>query len=567
MMLVDSLLLNVVHGDYVPRFYAKDDEHLCISETDSFGLSHAEAGAWLIERWNLDSFMADSVRYHHEPAARLKSTHPLIRIVCLAHSISNRKAMRRFPGIGVICNIDDTTLQTILAGVDSQILTAATYFGIELTGIQNQHEWTTPKQIKPFRDQAEEKLADEVSNMALVSTAAQTFSNISDSKELLETIARTACVLFSFDSIAALLQKQGTQLMVGAPVGEHQQRMSEFVIPLGDGGILSDAVLKRKVTFVSRSDGLTGLLEEQLIRTLRCESIAYMPLVSGQTCLGVLIGGMSKLQADELIHRKRFIQSFANQAAASLEYSSSTRNEISKLITSINEDHQESSRRLAHEVNNPLSIIKNYLAVLDDKLSRNEPVNEVVTILNKEIDRVSRIVSVTTDEEFKNVDDTTEVNAIINEVVQLFLSSHYLPVGVEIVINSNKQPTLMRGSADPLRQILMNLIKNSAEAFRDGGMIEVRNNGYITKDNREFLQLTVSDTGTGIPPEVMANLFTPIRNSKNGKNRGLGLSIVHSLVTNLNGAIECTSNEKGTIFEILLPAAVSKVSSTLRTKQ
>jgi HD-like signal output (HDOD) protein len=78
-------LLATAPREYATNFLARDDADLCAIEQRTLQITHTEAGAWLIERWNLDSFLADSVLYHHEPLARLESSHPLIRIVRLAH--------------------------------------------------------------------------------------------------------------------------------------------------------------------------------------------------------------------------------------------------------------------------------------------------------------------------------------------------------------------------------------------------------------------------------------------------------------------------------------------------
>src|SRR5450830_463374 len=84
-------LLAAAPREYATNFMARDDEALCAIEQRTLQITHTEAGAWLIERWNLDSFLADSVLYHHEPAARLESAHPLIRIVRMAHLMATHE--------------------------------------------------------------------------------------------------------------------------------------------------------------------------------------------------------------------------------------------------------------------------------------------------------------------------------------------------------------------------------------------------------------------------------------------------------------------------------------------
>ncbi len=558
-------LLSAAPLEYSSNFMAQDDEHLCSVEVNLMGITHSEAGAWLIERWNLDSFMADSVLYHHEPVARLQSAHPLIRLVCLAHLLSSYQngSPALAENAGALCSIDNTTLKDILSGVTAQTDTAAAYFGIELTDSAQVQPLSELGASEPSKERAEEKLAAEVRNVALASVAGQSFSRMRSGNELLESITRTARILFNFEDMVVLLQDINGQVLEGVPIGDHKQRLAEFSIPLADGGMIATSVFKRQINFVGRDDALIGLVDEQLLRLMGTECLTYLPLIAGQSCLGVLVGGMSSFQASELSGQERFLQSFAIQAATSLESSTNARGELDKHITTVIAEHQDASRRVIHEVNNPLSIIKNYLSVLDDKLEKHEPVNEELSILNEEIDRVSRIVgglakqqTLPREKMTKEMrEETTEVNGILNDVARLFSSSLFLPASVSISVRTTDQPTEMVGSSDLLRQILLNLIKNAVEALPKGGKIELNNNGRTIREGLAYLGLSISDNGAGIPANVLTNLFSPVLSNKSGENRGLGLHIVQSLVKKLNGLIGCSSGEFGTTFEILLPVS------------
>lgn len=548
-------LLSAAPHEYSSNFMAGDDELLCAMERSSMGITHAEAGAWLIERWNLDSFLADSVLYHHEPISRLKSAHPLIRIVCLAHLLSSYKSdSPALEGAGALCGLDDMALKAILTGATAQIKTAAAYFEIDLTDIDQVPPSAEYEPLEPVRDLAEEKLAEEIRNMALLSAAGQSFSSMGGGKELLESIARTARILFNIEDVVILMTNANTQVLAGFPLGEYQQRLSEFSIPLAGGGIITESVFKQRAILVGRDNTSLSLIEEQLLRLMGAECLAYLPMIAGQSCLGVLVYGLSSFQADKLWGRERFLQSFATQAATSLALSTTARGEIEKHIASVIEEHRKVSQRVAHEVNNPLSIIKNYLGVLDDKLAMHEPVIEELSILNEEIDRISRIVGELAEPKPAQRKETTEINGVLNDVVRLFSISRFLPASVNIVVKTTDQPAEMVGAADTLKQIILNLIKNAIEALPRGGEIELKNNGRMIREGRSYVEVCVSDNGTGIPADILANLFSPVRSSKKGENRGLGLSIVQSLVTEINGFISCRSGETGTTFEIHLPA-------------
>ena len=558
-------LLSAAPDDYLSIFNAKDDERLCVVETSALGITHSEAGAWLIEQWNLDSFLADSVRYHHEPITRLKSSHPLIRLVCLAHLLSDYKIdSPALAGVGDFCGVVDADLKVIQAGVNSQTKTAASYFGIALIDIDQQPPSATYEPMGLTPDSVQEKLAEEVRNAALISSAAQTFARMQSGSELIASISRTARILFNLQDVVVLLQDANSQILTGVPIGDRQQRLSEFSIPLNGGSILADSVLKRKVIFIRRDDTLLGLVEEQLLRAMGTEYLAYLPMISGQACQGVLVCGLSPRQAEELWGSERFLLSFASQAATSMASSSAVKEEIAKLIAGVNESHREASRQVAHEVNNPLAIIKNYLSVLDDKVNNKEPVAEELSILNEEIDRVSRIVGGLSGEQTATHGETAEINGVMNEVVRLFSISRYLPASVKIAVKTTEQDSNTNGSADSLKQILLNLIKNAVEALPRGGNIEVCNKGNLIRDGRAYFEINISDNGSGMPSEVLTNLFSPGFSSKNGANRGLGLSIVYGLVKKMNGLISCRSGEWGTSFEILLPVADATDAAGIR---
>lgn len=555
-------LLSAAPQEYAANFMTQDDENLCAIETRSLAITHTEAGAWLIEKWNLDSFVADSVLYHHESASRLRSSHPLIRIVRAAHLLSTpvmeEAALQEAADL---CEIDASTLRNMREAAVGQARMAAVHLGIDLSAIDRELPPASLDTPKPVASVAPTGLVEEVANVALVSAAGQNFSRKRSDRELLESIVSTTRILFKFSDLALLLHSANSQALVGIPIGEHQGRLGEITVSLSSGGLIAESALKRQVMFSDRSSVPPALIDEQLRRFIGAECLVCLPLTSGRRCFGVLAGGVTAIQAEELHNRARLLQSFANQAALSLEAAANARSEVDKRIASMNAEHLEVSRRVAHEVNNPLSIIKNYLSILDEKLSRQEPVKEELSILNEEIDRVGRIVGGLAGEPAAGVEKSAEINSIVNEVVRLFRTSRYLPASVSMVVYTPDTPAEMAGSADTLKQILLNLIKNAVEALPNGGRIEIRNHGRMIWDGRACFQLSVSDNGKGIPAEVMAHLFSPVRSSKSGANRGLGLSIVHGLVTRLKGKIDCRSEESGTVFEILLPALDNAASA------
>jgi len=546
-------LLATAPKEYAFNFTARDDEDLCAVEQRTLQITHSEAGAWLIERWNLDSFLADSVLYHHEPVTRLEAAHPLIRIVRLSHLLCCHEDQEQaIEEAARLCNLDSEKLEQIVSNAARQVEKSANYLGIDLAGADDIVAPTA--YAPPVVDPVQQRLSEEVRNIMLVSEMGQTFARQNGEASLLEAITRSARILFDLENALLLLENPTGHALHGMATGEHQQRLAEFVIPLNKGGPVAQSALERKLAYVSREGQAHNVAEEQLFRILGSDSMVCLPLVANQRCLGVLIGGAPAWQLATLQKRERFLLSFGTQAAASLETAMSERGHAKRQIAHVAEEYREASRRVVHEVNNPLSIIKNYLSVLDSKLARREPVVGEMSILNEEIDRVGQLINGLADLQPTETSRVTDVTKVVDDVLRLFRATDFVPASVQLVVRMQEEPTEIDGDADMLKQILVNLIKNAIEAMTDGGKIEIANRGHVNRERKLYLELVVSDTGPGLSADVLANLFSPVRSNKEGAHHGLGLSIVHSLVKKMQGLITCRSGKTGTTFEILLPA-------------
>ncbi|GGB95108.1 HDOD domain-containing protein [Pseudoduganella buxea] len=545
-------LLATAPREYATNFMARDDEALCAIEQRTLQITHTEAGAWLVERWNLDSFLADSVLYHHEPAARLESAHPLIRIVRLAHLVIHHADRPELVNeAAALCGIAPSALETVMHTAARQVQKAADYLGIDLAGAD---DIVAPPAVMPPGDPVQQRLQEEMRNMMLVSEVGQTIARQQDETAMLEAITRSARILFDFATAVVLLEDPAGQALAGVPAGEHQQRLAGFAIPLNKGGIVAGAAVERHVALATRGGQPLAIPDEQLFRILDTEALVCVPLVAGPRCLGVLVGGAGGWQLPSMGKRERFLQAFGNQAGNALATALARRGQAQRQVAHIADEYREASRRVVHEVNNPLSIIRNYLSVLDAKLARREPVVSEMSILNEEIDRVGQLIGGLADLRPLDPAAVTNIARTVDEVLRLFRATDFIPASVQVLVRMLDEPNEAAGDSDLLKQILVNLIKNSIEAMPDGGRIEIANRGHVNRERRLFVELAVSDSGRGLPPEVMANLFGAVQSRKEGQHHGLGLSIVHGLVRQLDGQITCRSGKGGTSFEILLPA-------------
>lgn len=546
-------LLAIVPKEYALSFFAPDDDNLCALELRTLQMTHAEVGACLIEHWKLDSFLADSVLYHHNPVARLENAPRLVRITCLAHLLSVPDTIPELQAAAALCGLTVDDLDAISNRAAEQVIVAAAYLGIDL---DDADEVPAPKPllVAPLIvDAVKDRLGAQVRNLVLATELGRTWARQGADGELLEAITRSALILFDFNDATLFLVDASGQALQGTATGEQRMRLSEFSIPLAGKGLIAQAALQRRVAIIDRNENPVSISEEQLRRILGAECLVCLPLGNKDRCTGVLVGGAESWQLGDFQKRESFLLAFGVQATNALNEAVSKPRVAGGDLASLTEQYQQASKRVAHEVNNPLSIIKNYLSVLDRKLARNEPIGGELSILNEEIDRVGKLINSFAELQPALTAGPTEINAVIDDVMRLFSATEYVPPSVKIIVQTQHEPCQVDGDAGTLKQILMNLIKNAVEALPAGGQIEIGNNGVINREGRLYVELWIRDTGSGMPAAMMTSLFSPVRSTKGEGHRGLGLSIVHSLVTQMQGIIHCRTGKKGTTFELLLP--------------
>jgi signal transduction histidine kinase/ABC-type branched-subunit amino acid transport system ATPase component len=194
---------------------------------------------------------------------------------------------------------------------------------------------------------------------------------------------------------------------------------------------------------------------------------------------------------------------------------------------------------VAHEINNPLYIVKNYFELIrDDTLDRSA--RRRIDEIEKEVDRIVEIVSSLLS--FSRIRDfpAKRVN-LVYVLEEVLLLLHHTLSKKNIILKKNlpAQQVEIFGDENKLKQLFINLINNSIEAVLDEGVIGVdllRNNG------EKKTEVVVSDNGYGIPRDIQDSIFKPFYSTKiNKRNTGLGLSICQHIVREHGGEISFSS--------------------------
>ena len=209
---------------------------------------------------------------------------------------------------------------------------------------------------------------------------------------------------------------------------------------------------------------------------------------------------------------------------------------------------------VAHEVRNPLGVIRASVQLLEDAQCDANRIHEAAEVIKQEIDRLDRVIKALLD--FGRPSTPTLVNADINSVLEdVVLFTQRFAGQSDVKIIEDLQPDLPAVLADPdqLKQVVLNLVTNAVQAMGvKGGTITV-----ATRGDREYVEITVSDDGPGIAPQDLPKVFDPFF-TKRAEGTGLGLTIVHRIIDEHEGHIEVESGLGGTVFTVTLPAAMDE---------
>ena len=527
------------------------------------GATHSQIGAWLLDRWKFQSFVADSALYHHEPLERIADALPLVQIVYTADKLSGQTVDGRGDGIRVAEKLYGFSQEQVigfLARSDEELGEVARSFGIEIEAPQESDENLSDKD-----HETQENLVREVRDISLLLGTIRNLVAAQEEKDILKVLQEGLQILFDVRHILFFLYDDENKRLVGKAVEGHEAtRINDLIIPMELEKSLLVSCLSEGKALDSFSLGQNPdlvITDVQMIRFLRTDGMLCLPLAVRGEYVAVIVVGLDRTQRSHLGKHFKLLEMFINEAALTLRVEQLRERQLRKIQSERAAASFAMARKVVHEVNNPLGIMKNYLKILGIKLKTQGIELDEIGILNEEIDRVAHILGGLTQVSEKKSRKwaPVDINALVNDLVKLTAES--LMKGKKVAVHVDLDPALpkLMSERDSLKQILINLMKNASEAMTNGGNLyfKTRHRGTPLEgggERRGFVEVTVSDDGPGISDKMKKRIFEPFVSSKGGGHSGLGLSIVLNLINGLKGSLVCQSEEgKGTRFKIELP--------------
>ncbi len=204
---------------------------------------------------------------------------------------------------------------------------------------------------------------------------------------------------------------------------------------------------------------------------------------------------------------------------------------------------------MSHEIRNPLSAIKTFVALLPKKIEKPGFLEKFQRTVPREINRLNNLVEDLLELSRKQKPNfaETDMGYLLKQCIEL-MEIDLSTKGIKCHYNIPKVLPKISADGDQLQKVFINLIQNSAQAMPDGGVITID-----VSSEDIMLTLNFQDTGLGMTPDVSEKLFNPFYTTKI-KGTGLGLAISHKIISDHNGQIEVKSSEgAGSCFSIHLP--------------
>ncbi len=224
---------------------------------------------------------------------------------------------------------------------------------------------------------------------------------------------------------------------------------------------------------------------------------------------------------------------------------------------------------IAHDFNNILAAILGYAELIREDLHKNSirthDIDQILLAGNRAKDLVKHILAFS--RQMKEEKIPMQPAFVIKEAIKLLRAS--LPSTISIKQEIDPHTAAILADPTQIHQLTINLCTNAFHAMEQkGGTLTISlGNLHLPADTaggKDFVRLSIHDTGTGISPEIREHIFDPYFTTKEvGKGTGMGLAIVHGIITSYNGTITCDSPPGlGTTFHITLPALTDQPQPT-----
>jgi signal transduction histidine kinase/HD-like signal output (HDOD) protein len=592
------------------------------------GTIHTQVGAALLERLRVPFYVTDAVLLHHAPAGELEGTHPLVRILRCAEELAHSRSaavphgtmadllQAPAPSVAAAEKTAAEQVSAVLRGlgrlglarpqagraepVDVAPKRSAGQQPLTETLVMRfvkEAELPVPGDTPPERksdsgakrgadatdDAAEEvrwsealalhgtntttgSIIEQIAAGAVQLEAKALLSDRTDVPRALADLLPLMRVVAGVKRAMVFVEGDGAGDWAGWLVGEKGAARVDLSLSRKGRSLVAraasaaDAVVSYEN---GKSSQLAGL-DLQIARMLAADEIAAIALKGAAApSRGVAVFGSNAMKASRFVQVVPFLSELVELVSQSV--AEHRANRASDRADPSVEQMRSATRRIVHEVRNPLSVLKTYLQIARSRTEGGAKLDKELEIANQEVERISRLL----DDMGKPGESATprvrsvDVNRLIEDILRLYGDALFAEK--KIVLSPMLDASILPVSCDAegLKQVLLNLLINASEALSNGDQVMVCTSDHVNYEGKVMVEISVADNGPGLPPEKIEGLFALSEPESAEAARGIGLPTSLAVVQAMGGHLVCRSRlGEGTTFAILLPHAAALESQS-----
>ncbi|MGP4843530.1 HDOD domain-containing protein [Marinobacter sp. 1Y8] len=535
----EAFMVGMLHnaGELIALRATDSDDYQAILD------QQIDIAARLAGHWGLGQMATDAIRYQQAPARDIRDAAHLVKLI----NLSTRLALSDsggFDAAQTIFGLTGALAKEISARIDREVASIANDFGIPLDG---SFDAIT----------AQRHLFHEVIRSAIIEQAVGSLPDMATETELLGGALGNLSAVTGRPGLAFLRRDNELSLLAATRVSP-----PAITVPLDAPASLITYVATDGNAQVLQDDSVS-ILDRQLLGLLNTPSMMCVPVCHQGHCFGLYVIGLES--AGEFADFESLASLFAQRVAALGSQLDPYQQSHSQQGETIEQLAQRIElRKRVHEVSNPLTIVRQYIHQLQKKLKTlegSDVVDADFQVVREELDRAAglleRISSAGLPEDDSIHEDSggsLSLNDELNLLSDLFEEALFAPNEITGELRLTSAPTAIKATRGPVRQLVMNLVRNAVESMPGGGRVQFQTAAPVWQDGCQWVELMIEDTGNGIPESIRNALFKPVHSTKGPGHSGLGLSIVKQLTDDMEGIISCRTGAEGTSFRILLPA-------------
>lgn len=416
-------------------------------------------------------------------------------------------------------------------------------------------------------------------SLGLIHEVVQQVIGLNDKNEVATITAELVAQYFKYELAVIMLLDDRKQFAIQGVGGTHAETLKTalagtefikedgvtgYVVKTGESILINDTAQEalyrgikgweaRSEICVALKDGDTilGIID---VESREQNAFLHNDLIAMESLAGILASVVSSAnQYQKLQETVRQLRSTEIELNARMEAQQSAENRLLQAakLAAVG----EMAAGIAHELNNPLTTVTGFSEIVLDELSEDSPHRTELAMVLQEARRASGVVRRLLDfsRQGERLRASADLNEVVNDVIAL---TRHLILTNDVILKLELDESLPWISIDTnqMKQVLLNLIHNALQAMKGGGELNVSTYS-ARRESRDWIVMSVQDSGTGISPEDQSRIFEPFFTTKGDRGgTGLGLSVTYGIVTDHGGSIEISSRPgKGSTFDVWLP--------------